>query len=244
MSDLLALPRAGQYGCILADPAWRFETYSAKGRGRSPDGRRTNDHGNYVDGANNDPARHYETLSLEEIQALPVRTLAAKDCVLALWAVDSMIPQALTVGAAWGFTFKTVAFYWAKTRRVDSTRGKDLSDQYEKLFPMGTGYWTRANPEPCLLFTRGKPKRVSAGVRKLIVAPRREHSRKPDEQYERIERLVAGPYVELFARQTRSGWDSWGLEVGKFDEVEGQGFSVSSPKRSASLTPPLPESGE
>jgi len=220
MTDMLNLPRAGQYGCILADPAWRFETFSAAGRGRCPDGARTNSNGNFIDGANNRPERHYQTMTLDEIKALPVGGLAARDCVLMLWAVDSMLPQALAVGAAWGFTFKTVGFYWAKTRRADSTRGKDLDDQYEKMFPMGTGYWTRANPEPCLLFSRGKPKRISAGVRKLIVAPRREHSRKPDEQYERIEKLVAGPYVELFARQRRDGWDAFGNEVGKFDQKE------------------------
>ena len=214
----MSLPNAGRYGCILADPAWRFETFSAAGRGRCPDGLRTNASGNFVDGANNRPERHYQTMTLEEIKALPVAAMAARDCVLMMWAVDSMIPQALEVGAAWGFMFKTVGFYWAKTRRVDSTRGNDLSDAYEKMFPMGTGYWTRANPEPCLLFSRGKPKRISAGVRKLIVAPRREHSRKPDEQYDRIQRLVAGPYLELFARATRPGWDSWGNEVGKFDQ--------------------------
>jgi N6-adenosine-specific RNA methylase IME4 len=80
-------------------------------------------------------------------------------------------------------------------------------------FPIGTGYWTRANPEVCLLATRGKPKRLSAAVRKLIVAPRREHSRKPDELHERIEALVGGPYLEMFARFPRPGWDSCGLEA-------------------------------
>lgn len=81
---------------------------------------------------------------------------------------------------------------------------------------MGTGYWTRANPEQCLLFTRGSPKRLSASIEKLIVSPRREHSRKPDEIYERIEKLVGGPYLELFSRQERAGWKTWGNQVGKF----------------------------
>ena len=84
---------------------------------------------------------------------------------------------------------------------------------------MGCGYWTRANSEVALLATRGKPKRLNADVRQAILEPRREHSRKPECQYERIERLVAGPYLELFARNTRPGWDSWGNEVGKFGEV-------------------------
>jgi N6-adenosine-specific RNA methylase IME4 len=81
---------------------------------------------------------------------------------------------------------------------------------------VGLGYWTRSNSEVCLLATRGKPKRINADVRQGIIAPRREHSRKPDCVHERIERLVAGPYLELFARQRRPGWDCWGNEVDKF----------------------------
>jgi N6-adenosine-specific RNA methylase IME4 len=78
---------------------------------------------------------------------------------------------------------------------------------------MGQGYWTRANPEDCWLATRGGPKRLHADVRQLIVAPIAEHSRKPDETYERIERLVEGPYLELYARRPRKGWVSWGNEL-------------------------------
>ena len=74
-------------------------------------------------------------------------------------------------------------------------------------------FWTRANPEPCLLATRGKPKRHRADVRKLIISPRREHSRKPEEAYERIEALCEGPYLEMFARASRAGWDRWGNEA-------------------------------
>jgi N6-adenosine-specific RNA methylase IME4 len=78
---------------------------------------------------------------------------------------------------------------------------------------IGCGYWTRSNTEPCLLATRGAPKRLNADVRMAIIAPRREHSRKPDEVHDRIERLVAGPYLELFARRPRPGWTVWGNEV-------------------------------
>ena len=77
----------------------------------------------------------------------------------------------------------------------------------------GLGYWTRSNPEMCLLATKGKPSRLSKSVRQLIHSPRREHSRKPDEIYDRIEQLLPGPYVELFARRERKGWDSWGNEL-------------------------------
>jgi N6-adenosine-specific RNA methylase IME4 len=86
------------------------------------------------------------------------------------------------------------------------------------------GKWSRKQTEQALLFSRGKPSRLEAGVRQLfesdehvIFAPKREHSRKPDEQYDRIERLCGGPYVELFARQSRFDWDSWGNETTKFD---------------------------
>ena len=82
---------------------------------------------------------------------------------------------------------------------------------------MGLGYWTRANSEVCLLATRGNPKRLDKGIRQGILEPIREHSRKPDCVHKRIERLVAGPYLELFARQSRPGWSSWGNEATKFD---------------------------
>lgn len=203
---------AGPFGCILADPPWKFKTFSAKGRDRCPDAPVTRNQQRQ-----NRPERHYATMSLDDIKAIPVASLAAKDCVLLMWAVDPMIPEALELGKSWGFTYKTVGFYWAKMRKETSTRHLLHEAPDHKMFPMGTGYWTRANPETCLLFTRGKPKRVATDVRKLIVSPRREHSRKPDEQYERIERLVDGPYLELFARQAWPDWQAWGNQTGKFD---------------------------
>jgi len=188
------LPR-GHYGALLADPPWRFEVWSGdtpvKKRGSTP----------YTA-----EDVHYETMTMREIARLPVDDLAAPDCVLFMWACWPSIPDALKVIDAWGFTYKTCAFSWMK------------GDPY-KLFAdeqtpsMGLGYWTRANTEPCLLASRGKPKRVAADVRQGIISPRREHSRKPDEVHGRIERLVAGPYLELFARQRRPGWDAWGNEV-------------------------------
>jgi len=212
----------GHYGTLLADPPWRFSTYSAKGRDRCPDGIRAtrSRDGYYRDGQRcNRPERHYATMTLDEIKALPVAELAAKDCILFLWAVDPMLPEAFEVGRAWGFTYKTVAFYWVKERRVTSNRHKLHEDQNHKRFPIGTGYWTRSNPEQCLLFTRGHPKRLSAAVRKLIIEPRREHSRKPDRLKPDIERLVAGPFLELFSRESRQGWDCCGDQVGQFAEA-------------------------
>jgi N6-adenosine-specific RNA methylase IME4 len=184
---------AHHYGAILADAAWRFETWSERGRDRSPD-------------------RHYRTLPTEEIMALPVASLAAPDCVLFLWATWPMILHAFQVITAWGFTYKTCAFNWTK---ADASQIELFQDDIDDPFGE-TGYWTRANTEPCLLATRGHPKRINADVRQAIIEPRREHSRKPDCVYERIERLIAGPYVELFARQRRAARHNWGNELDKF----------------------------
>lgn len=162
--------------------------------------------------SNIDPSRapeaHYDTMSLEEIKRLPVAAHAERDCLLLLWACDPLLPQALEVIEAWGFKFKTVGFYWTK-----------LNKSGNGLFT-GLGYWARANPEQCLLATRGHPKRQSKSVKKLIQTPRREHSRKPDEVYDRIEQLVDGPYLEMFARQSRPGWDTFGNETTRFQPTD------------------------
>lgn len=155
-------------------------------------------------GEGKNPNQHYSCMELEDIKALPIQNIADKDCVLLMWVVDPMLAQSLEVIEAWGFKYKTVGFTWAKT------------NQDGLNFFMGTGYWTRANPEMCLLATRGKPKRINANVRQLVIDKRREHSRKPDQMYSHIENLVEGPYIELFARTTREGWDCWGNETEKF----------------------------
>ena len=145
-------------------------------------------------------------MTLADIKALPVSQWAADDCVLLLWTTDPLLEKAFEVIRAWGFTYKTVGFYWAKLKRPEPLYN-------DGNFFTGLGFWTRANPEPCLLATRGKPRRLSANVRKLIVSARREHSRKPDEAYPRIEALCDGPYLEMFARSSRPGWDCWGLDA-------------------------------
>jgi N6-adenosine-specific RNA methylase IME4 len=123
--------------------------------------------------------------------------MAAADSFLFLWVTTPQLPDAFPIMAAWGFRYSGTAFVWAK------------------LNPRG-GYGTRKNVELCLRGRRGQPARRDRGVRELFVAPRREHSRKPDEQYERIERLCTGPYLELFARQRRPGWTSIGDEADRF----------------------------
>lgn len=142
-------------------------------------------------------AQPYSVMSLADIKALPVGDVAAKDCLLFLWTVSHLQAAAFDVADAWGFKPVSVAFVWDKGR-------------------MGMGYWTRQEVEICHLFKRGKPSRIGKGVRQLIRSPRREHSRKPDAQYERIQALAAGPYLEMFARQSWSGWSAWGNQTERF----------------------------
>jgi N6-adenosine-specific RNA methylase IME4 len=190
------LPRE-HYGVIYVDPPTRFETWSEKGKSRSAE-------------------NHYPTLTHEEIRALPVADLTAENCVLFLWFCWPQLKESLLTMEAWGFQYKTCAFSWTK---ADAGQLEMFQDDIKPA--IGNGYWTRANNESCLLGVRGEPKRLNAGVRMAIIEPRREHSRKPDCVYDRIERLVAGPFVELFARQRRPGWASWGNETDKFRAYDG-----------------------
>ena len=155
-------------------------------------------------GKEKSPEAHYDCMSLNDICNMPVKDIADENCVLLMWVCDPMLDQALKVIEAWGFKYKTVGFTWAKTNR------KTLG------FFTGLGYWTRGNPEMCLLATKGKPQRVSKSVPQLVVEQRREHSRKPDIMYNHIENLLDGPYIELFARTKRKGWDCWGNQTDKF----------------------------
>lgn len=187
------------YNVIGADPAWHFQTYSELGMDRSPD---------------------YQTMSLDQIKDLRVADLAAPDCLLALWIIDTMMQDSLDVISDWGFEYKNTGFVWIKTYdepQLIIERTRQIGRSFESNFPMGMGYWTRANPELCLFATRGSPARIDASVRKLIFSPRREHSRKPPEYRTGLKRLVKGPCCELFSRETVDGWDSWGNQVGLFD---------------------------
>lgn len=151
------------------------------------------------------PEAHYRTMDLAAIKALPVELLAAPDCLLWLWALGPQLPQAMEVITAWGFTFKTGG-HWAKV----GTSGKQH---------FGTGYILRNAGEPFLIATRGAPKTTRA-TRSVIIAPVREHSRKPDEAFDAASQLMPGVQrLELFSRQNRPGWTSWGDETGKFAEA-------------------------
>jgi N6-adenosine-specific RNA methylase IME4 len=193
MSVFADLPQK-HFGAILADPPWQFNCWADS------------------DKAHGTANSHYLTMNTNEIAKLAVVELAAPDCALFLWVCWPNLLESLRVIEHWGFQYKTCAFCWTKGNAQQLEMFQDHHDTY-----MGLGYWTRANSEVCLLATRGKPKRLNADVRQAIIAPRREHSRKPDGVHKRIERLVVGPYLELFARQSRPGWASWGNEATKFD---------------------------
>lgn len=150
---------------------------------------------------------HYDTMRFSDIKALPVNEWADDDCVLLIWTTGPFLEKSFEVINAWGFVYKTVSFTWIKTNRKSSG------------FFKGMGYWTRSNPEFCLLATKGKPKRKSKNVNELVIEPLREHSRKPDRIYDDIEDLLDGPYLELFARTTRLGWDQWGNQTNLYSSV-------------------------
>lgn len=173
------------YDFIMADPPWSFDNFSAKGEAKNA-------------------KAQYTCMDLASIKTLPVSQLAARDCVLWMWATNPMLPQAIETLAAWGFTFKT-AGHWSKK----TTNGKQA---------FGTGYILRCAGEPFLIGTLGNP-RCARNVRSVIEGPIREHSRKPDEAYEAAEALCpdAMNRADLFSRQQREGWTSWGNEVEKFD---------------------------
>jgi N6-adenosine-specific RNA methylase IME4 len=171
-----------KYSVIYADPPWSYEIRNGAGTDRAVE-------------------NHYPTMALEELEALPVGSLAADDCALFVWAVMPQLPEALRLISTWGFEYKTCAFVWTK-----------LTQDEDHRYATGMGNWTRANAEVCLIGTRGSPVRRNADVHQIVAAPRMEHSRKPDEVAARIERLVPGPYIELFARGQRDGWDVWGKQ--------------------------------
>lgn len=186
----------GPYSIIYADIPWRFEVYSRDtGLKKSPD-------------------IHYETMALPDIMALPVADWAAKDAFLAMWVYDPMLPSALQIAEAWGFTFTTVLFRWFKT-----TNGQLRMFDPTPTPNFGTGYHTRGGGcEECWLFKRGKGLPVLRhDIRKEFFAPVREHSRKPDAVPRWIVDLYGdAPRLEMFARTQRAGWDSWGNETEKF----------------------------
>ena len=150
--------------------------------------------------------KHYAELKDQDLLDLPIKHLAAQNAALFLWVTFPKLTSGLSVLRAWGFSFKTVAFVWVK-----------FNTRVNTLFT-GTGFYTRANCEVCLLGTRGKLSRVSKKVHSVILARRQKHSHKPRVTRKRIEQLYGNvPRIELFATEQCEGWDSTGYEIDGVD---------------------------
>ena len=146
---------------------------------------------------------HYSCMSIQDICNLPIKDIADENCILFIWVTMPMLEEVFNVIKAWGFIYKTCGFTWVK--RNNNTPG----------FFMGMGRWTRQNAELCLIATKGKPKRMNAGIRSVIDVVRGKHSQKPDIVKQRIVELMGQlPRIELFARKKENdGWDYFGNEV-------------------------------
>ncbi|MBZ0298696.1 MAG: S-adenosylmethionine-binding protein [Anaerolineae bacterium] len=181
--DLLA-SNLGHFGTILADPPWRFTNRTGK---MAPEHKRLS---------------RYSTLSNQEIMELPVAQVALPKSHLYLWVPNALILEGLEVMRRWGFTYKT-NLVWYKVRKDGGPDGR------------GVGFYFRNVTELVLFGVRGNLRTLAPGRRQvnIIVSRKREHSRKPDELYEVIEDCSPGPYLELFARHARNGWDQWGNEL-------------------------------
>lgn len=183
-----------QYRLLYVDPPWQYDMWSEKGEGKSPQ-------------------QHYKCMSDDELMAMRDDLLfcTAPDAVIFMWAVWPKLMFAGKLMEHWGFKYKTGGAWLKKTKH-----GKD---------GFGTGYIVRSSCEPFLIGTHGNAEILNRATRNiiedenLIVDTIREHSRKPDSVYGYIENLFPGAYLELFARQTKEGWDAWGNEVNKFEEA-------------------------
>jgi N6-adenosine-specific RNA methylase IME4 len=185
-ASLLSLQEQGhRYGTILADPPWQFKNKTGK---IAPEHRRL---------------QRYPTLTLDEIKNLPIAELSGSPAHLYLWTPNAFLPDAIVVMKAWGFTYKS-NLVWHKVRKDGFSDGR------------GVGFYFRNVTELLLFGTRGQNARTFDPGRTQVnymSSRKREHSRKPDEQYAIIEGCSPGPYLELFARGTRSGWDHWGNQA-------------------------------
>jgi N6-adenosine-specific RNA methylase IME4 len=208
MREQLERLAGASFPCIAADPAWKYRSWAPSTNPQS----------------DRSVERHYRTMSLDEIKALPIAAVAARDCHLFLWTTGPFLAHSIEIMRSWGFRYSSVAFYWVKMLRRLDGRQLRFIPAADDDFHIGMGFTTRKNVEVCLLGRRGSPKRLSKTVRELIVAPVRQHSRKPDEFYGRVERYAAGPYLDLFSRIERDGWTAIGDQAGQFklDMQDGQ----------------------
>jgi len=184
-SDLLSFGEGRRFATVLADPPWRFANRTGK---MAPEHRRLT---------------RYDTMTLNEIAALPVSNIVADPAHLYLWVPNALLPEGLAVMKAWGFSYKS-NIVWHKVRKDGGSDGR------------GVGFYFRNVTELILFGVRGKNARTQAAGRRQVnylSTRKREHSRKPDEQYAIIEACSPGPYLELFARGVRPGWATWGHQA-------------------------------
>lgn len=176
------------YGTILADPPWQFQNRTGK---VAPEHKRLS---------------RYKTLTLQEIKEIPVWVVAAEQSHLYLWVPNALLREGLEVMEAWGFQYKT-NIVWHKVRKDGEPDGR------------GVGFYFRNTTELVLFGVRGRLRTFKRGRTQvnILKTKKREHSRKPDELYEVIESCSPGPYLELFARGRREGWDQWGNEAENYN---------------------------
>ena len=195
-----------KWNILYLDPPWRFKNWSmkeleqrgekwARANGRSP----------------------YEVCSPETMKSWDIISLCDTDCLMFMWTTYPKLNEAFELVTAWNeglkkseqLQYKTVAFTWVKTNRKSPG------------YHFGLGYWTRQNPEVCLLFGRGKLKRINNKIENLVISPLEHHSKKPDIVRDKIVQLVGDlPRIEIFARNEYKGWDATGLELDKLDIAE------------------------
>lgn len=182
--------RVVSYAVIVADPPWAYK--------------------NFADTAHGAAIAVYDTMPYEAIAAIPVASFAAPDCVLAMWGTWPKLDEGIDLMRAWGFDFVT-GFPWVKT-----------SPTSREIYT-GIGFWKQSVSELVLIGRRGEPKRHAdrvpglgflVGEPRQFYCPRGEHSKKPEEIQDWLEREFPGPYLELFARRERPGWSTWGNELG------------------------------
>lgn len=174
-----------KFNIIYADPPWKYNS-------------RANHKTRFRGGAEG----HYNLMSMADISVLPIPALADENCALFMWCTFPYLNEQIKLFERWGFRYRTVGFTWIKTNPKD---GKPF---------FGVGYYAKSNAEVCLLGIKGRMKPISNNISSVVISPRREHSRKPDEVRERIVNLFGDiPRIELFARQKCEGWDAWGNEI-------------------------------
>ena len=172
-----------KYNIIYADPPWSYQQWCDKKQGAAK--------------------AHYPTMKQKDIEALPIKNIAADNAILFMWATFPKIQEALDTIKAWGFEYKTIGFCWVKRNKCGS-------------WFKGIGFYTKSNSEVCLIATKGKPPKKTRhhNIGQIIETVREQHSKKPDVVRDKIVDFSGDlPRIELFARQHADGWDCWGNEV-------------------------------